>query len=420
MTAVTDEKLDKQARKILRDNDRGGYTVPTSGLYPYQWNWDSMFSAWGIATFDVRRAWFEITTLLYGQWDNGMIPHIIFHKRAEGYFPGPDVWAVERVPHTSGISQPPVAATMIRSIYESDKKAGRVHMELIYGRLVSWHRWWMKNRVQDGMVAITHPWESGRDNAVDWDSAMQAVDGSNVGDYTRRDTSHVNPEMRPKKEDYDRYLALVQFSRDNGWNEKYIAEHAAFRVADVGMTFILLRACRDLLQIAADLDHDTPEIEGWIETLEAGVANHWNPEGYYDSVNLRTGEFTGSLSSGSFLCWYAGVDPPEMMSHLKAILAEVRYGVPSNDPRAETFNPLRYWRGPVWGMMNALIAIGLKDQGHTLTAERLRKDTRELIEDHGFYEYWSPVDGTPAGGRNFSWTAAIWLTWAGPHAKGGF
>ena len=30
-------------------NDRGGYTVPTEGLYPYQWNWDSAFVALGFA-----------------------------------------------------------------------------------------------------------------------------------------------------------------------------------------------------------------------------------------------------------------------------------------------------------------------------------------------------------------------------------
>ena len=33
--------LDDQARAILKQNDRGGYTIPTNGLYPYQWNWDS-------------------------------------------------------------------------------------------------------------------------------------------------------------------------------------------------------------------------------------------------------------------------------------------------------------------------------------------------------------------------------------------
>ena len=42
----------EQARAILAANDRGGYTVPTDRLYPFQWNWDSAFVAMGWATFD--------------------------------------------------------------------------------------------------------------------------------------------------------------------------------------------------------------------------------------------------------------------------------------------------------------------------------------------------------------------------------
>jgi len=413
------KKLDKQARKILRENDRGGYTVPTRRLYPYQWNWDSGFAAWGFAAFDVKRAWFEIQTLFHGQWDNGMVPHIIFHKRADGYFPGPDVWGTPRIPHTSGITQPPVVTTFARSIYEADKEYGRVHMELLYGRLVSWHRWFMKHRVTDGMVAITHPWESGRDNAVDWDGAMANVDGSNVGPYERADTHHVNPEMRPKKEDYDRYLAMVQFSRDSGYDEAEIARNGPFRVADVGMTFILLRSCRDLLAIAAELDHITQEIRGWIHTLEQGVSRHWNENGgFYDSIDLRTGEHAGSLSSASFLCWYAGMRDDRMLPHLKRILDNVSFAVPSCDPESAAFNRLRYWRGPVWGIINTLIGLGLAEAGHIEFAERIRRDTRKLIAEHGFYEYFCPHDGAPAGGDAFTWTAAIWLTWASPSAKG--
>ena len=47
MTYDTLNPLNDQARAILRGNDRGGYTIPTERLYPFQWNWDSMFSAWG-------------------------------------------------------------------------------------------------------------------------------------------------------------------------------------------------------------------------------------------------------------------------------------------------------------------------------------------------------------------------------------
>ena len=35
------------------------------------------------------------------------------------------------------------------------------------------------------------------------------------------------------------------------------------------------------------------------------------------------------------------------------------------------------------------------------------------MEQNGFYEAYSPIDGTGSGGDDFSWTAAIWLAWAG-------
>lgn len=110
MTNARDHiSLDEQARAVLRGNDRGGYSVPTDGLYPYQWNWDSGFAAWGFAQFDLPRAWSELETLFSGQWPTGMLPHILFHRPDPGYFPGPEVWGTEGlgpVP-SSGISQPP-------------------------------------------------------------------------------------------------------------------------------------------------------------------------------------------------------------------------------------------------------------------------------------------------------------------------
>ena len=45
---------------VLKENDRGSYNVPTKGLYPFQWNWDSCFTALGQSHFDLPRAWTEI------------------------------------------------------------------------------------------------------------------------------------------------------------------------------------------------------------------------------------------------------------------------------------------------------------------------------------------------------------------------
>jgi hypothetical protein len=167
----------------------------------------------------------------------------------------------------------------------------------------------MAARAESGAVAISHPWEAGRDNAPDWDEAMAGIDPVGVAPYTRRDTGHVDPRMRPTKADYDRYIWLVQFARDRRWDEAAIAAESPFRVADPTMTFTALRSTRDLREAARELGEDTGEITEWIARLEEGAARLWNPEiGAYDALNLRTGNFAGSVSNASFLCWWAGLE----------------------------------------------------------------------------------------------------------------
>lgn len=406
--------LDNQARDILRRNDRDGYTVPTDGLYPYQWNWDSVFAAWGFATFDLPRAWTELETLMGAQWKDGMVPHIIFHKSDPGYFPGPDVWATGQTPATSGISQPPVAAILTRLIWEQDKAAGQDHIKALYPKLLKWHRWWHDMRCTYGPVAITHPWESGRDNCPDWDIGMAGVDGSKAGDYVRRDTGHVDPSMRPSKAEYDRYIAMVQFGVSVGWDQAQIVAEGPFLMADPGITFVLLRAHEDLAVLGRALGEDVSEIEGWAAELRNALPLIWNPElGAYDAKDLRTGQFAGVLGSGAFLAYLAGAANPELDAQLMRVWDAVHYGIPSADPEAAIFDPRRYWRGPTWPVVNALMSIGLRDSGRHDLEARLRAETAELIEKHGFFEYFDPIDATPCGGDNFTWTAAIWLTWAG-------
>src|ERR1019366_2435376 len=128
----------EQARAILRANDRGGYCVPTARLYPFQWNWDSAFVALGWATFDEARAWQEIDSMLRGQWEDGMIPQIVFHAPSADYFPGPEVWQIQRTPPTSGITQPPVLATAARRLLDGaqDRALAEARMAAIYPRLV--------------------------------------------------------------------------------------------------------------------------------------------------------------------------------------------------------------------------------------------------------------------------------------------
>lgn len=412
------------ARAILRANDRGGYTVPNGRVYPFQWNWDSAFVALGFDTFDRNRAWEEVETLFRAQWQDGFVPHIVFWKEDDGYFPGPEVWATGRTPPTSGITQPPVAATVVRRLWDTAVAAGeqadyRPRAEVLFDRLLAWHRWFAEHRDPDGrgVVVAMHPWETGRDNSPEWDVPGEPIDVSNVGDYTRRDTGHLDAKMRPTKLEYDRYLALVQFGRATGWDHARIARDNPFRVADVGMSMILLRANRDLLALARALGRDAEqEIAGWISRAEAGIAWLWDEQrGTWCSRDLLTGRPSGFVTSASFLSFYAGLRDPArdaaMLDHLDRIAGKVRRMVPSLDPDDPGFQMIRYWRGPVWAVVNWMIGQGLAEAGHPDLAERVRTDTLALIGDTGFYEAFSPLDGVGSGGDDFSWTAAILLAW---------
>jgi hypothetical protein len=284
---------------------------------------------------------------------------------------------------------------------------------------VAYYRWVMAARAESGAVAISHPWEAGRDNAPDWDEAMAGIDPVGVAPYTRRDTGHVDARMRPTQADYDRYIWLVQFARDRRWDEAAIAAESPFRVADPTMTFTTLRSTRDLRRAAELLGEDTGEIDGWIARLEEGAARLWNPEiGTYDALNLRTGNFAGSVSNASFLCWWAGLEDRRPLPTFNRVMGAARFGIPSQALDAPSLRPLRYWRGPVWAVMNYMAGNGMAEQGLAEEAARVRADTARLIVENGFAEYFSPEDGTPAGGATFTWTAAVWLAWASP-SRGG-
>jgi glycogen debranching enzyme len=72
---------------------------------------------------------------------------------------------------------------------------------------------------------------------------------------------------------------------------------------------------------------------------------------------------------------------------------------------------VRYWRGPVWVLVNWMVVDGLAHAGLDGLARRLREATLALVTREGFCEYFDPRDGTGIGGQGFSWTAALTLSW---------
>jgi hypothetical protein len=415
MTTTSD--LYDLAIEVLKENDQGTYTVPTKGLYPFQWNWDSCLTALGQSYYDEARAWTEIETLFDHQWPDGMVPHIVFHVNSDGYFPGPDVWSTGRPTPTSCITQPPVAGFAVARLYEraKDKALAEERVRRLLPKIDAWHRWFYANRdpKEEGLVAILHPWESGRDNSVDWDVAFDMVPTEGVTPYTRRDTQHADPAHRPTKEQYDRYLWLVEHFRKLGWDNSLLHDASPFQVIDPGFNAILIRSCSDI----ANLAHELGEMEIantnrlFAEDGLAALEGLWSDDhGQYLCKDRTIDELIDSASLGGILPVFAAI-PPERAAEIARTI-ELRsthagFVVPSHDPADPRFEPKRYWRGPVWLVTNYMIADGLRREGEDNVADHIVRSSLELITQSGFAEYYDPVTGEPCGGGRFTWTAAM-------------
>eukprot|EP00850_Spirogloea_muscicola_P000822 SM000003S11067 [mRNA] locus=s3:623499:626531:- [translate_table: standard] len=437
---IVDESMD-----VLRMNDLGGYTIPAKGLYPFQacflvkdfkpinhgpmqcclvtqWNWDSAIVAAGWAVFDEERAWEEVEYLFSGQWEDGMVPSIIFHQFSDTYFPGPDIWGTPEKPSKStGISQPPVAAMSVRFLFEhaEDPQLAERKMVELFPKLLAWHRWWYKARDPEGkgVVAILHPWESGMDNSPAWDESMKfAVE--RIPPYVRRDLNHVNASMRPDKDTYDHYLTLLYLFKSHNYDYKKLYWVSPFRVTDLCINSILFRANRDLRWLAVKLGKDevAAEIDGWLEKGFRGFKQLWDQEaGIFKCQDQITAKLANASISAGFLPLFAGVASKSQGQRLVETLttwqSKVKYGVPSMDPSDARFEALRYWRGPVWIIINWMISNGLKHYGYNELAKEIKEQSIELTGRAGLREYFDPITGDGAGGSAFSWTASMCLSW---------
>lgn len=419
LTPTPPSDLDDAARAVLRRNDRGGFTVPNGRVYPFQWNWDSAFVALGFATFDPGRAWRELETLFEGQWADGMVPHIVFRAPAEGYYPGPEAWGIERQPLTSGISQPPAAATCARALHAATSDTARIRA--LFPKLFASQRWWHETRDPDaiGLVTMVHPWESGRDNSPDWDEPLANVVPTVDVAHLRKDIGHVDAAHRPTHDFYNRVMTLIEEAKALNWDGVPVARQLSFRVCDLGIQSILLRADRDLLALAQELGlpAEAAALRGWIARSEAAMARLKGADGLYRSLDLRTGRLSEAVTCAAFLPLYARTasadDALALRRHLQAARAAAPFAVASTDPHDRRFDATRYWRGPVWLMINRIIADGFSAYGLVEEAQALRRDSAELVRRNGFWEYFDPRDGKGCGGPDFSWTAAMWLSWAG-------
>ena len=130
--------------------------------------WDSGFVALGTSTYNLEMSLAEIEKMFSGQWENGMLPHILFHSEKEKtYFPNYDFWnskvnnGAPQSPKSSGITQPAVFGFIVHDILKNHwgNQVVQSFAKRTFGKIVKYHRFLYNYRdpYNEGLFFIYHP-----------------------------------------------------------------------------------------------------------------------------------------------------------------------------------------------------------------------------------------------------------------------
>jgi len=409
----------------------------------HQWLWDSAGVAMGLVHLHEEAAFNELLSLIAGQWNNGLIPHIIYNPGESKYYPPAEQWQTTAFTRngiqTSGITDPPLLAIAAEYVcnHASDEQKKRDFIHHALPSIMTYHDRLKQYRDPEecGLLTIVHPWESGTDDSPRWDSLLHRIKLNMIPagikadvDQNRKDIRYQSSAGRPTGADYYRYIYLIELFKDLAWDYTKILHQTPFAVKDIFFNSIWERANEALAALLQTYGNheEANRYQQWAEQTRNALTNTWSEEyKQYCDIDVTHGRHQAIAvpTNALFMPLYAGAVPDHQLDMLLHRLSNddeffTEYPVPSTAINSRYFEKERYWRGPTWPITNYFIIEGLKryklrHQNADPLANFLMQKTIQMIRDNGFWEYFDPLDdGTEAkakgmGFSSFSWTAAI-------------
>lgn len=389
----------ESARKILLDNRRQSgdfqYTLPSADHYPYQWLWDSCFHAIILAQYDPDAAKKELRALLAKQFENGMLPHIIYWTPGILHLFS---WGVEG---TSSLTQPPMIASAAWEVHRAAKD--RDFLESIYPGLLAYYQYLINERDprDHHLIGIINPDESGEDNSPRFDEVLGCGDGVTY------------------REHHDLRVKLVDANRECNFDAETCMRNY-FWVKDVLFNAVLVENLRALGHIASLLKHSDGEhfanlhadlIAGAMREMMFEDGVYWATQGAdYKKLKVATWAHFAPLFAGLYTEEEAEFVVREHLRNMDTFCA--RFGVRTVSKRESSYRGNGYpdgfsWRGPVWMAPHWFIYRGLMRYGFTDDAKAIRDKSIQLLERSGFRECFDPETGEGQGAHNFTWGALV-------------
>lgn len=389
--------IEREVRKLLEENSRETagfrYTVPSTDHYPYQWLWDSCFHAIILARFDPKAAQDELKALLSKQFEDGMVPHIIYWTPGILHL---FKWGVEG---TSTLTQPPMIAYAVWEIHR--READTPFLRTVFPALVAYYRFLLSERDphKQHLVSIINPDESGEDNSPRFDIPLRVPAHITLKDHLAKRRELVEKNR------------LCNFDAENCMSD-------FFWVKDVLFNTVLVENLRALARIAAQLKHPEyeREFEREAEAVSEAMRTHMFEDGVYWSV---MGEDCKKLKVATWTHGaplFAGLFTPEEAE--RVVREHLRnpetfygpYGIRTTSMQEDAYRPDAEdfsWRGSTWMAPHWFIYHGLKRYGFHTEAADIREKSIALLERSGFRECFNPETGEGFGAHGFTWGALV-------------
>lgn len=322
---------------------------PVSRMWSIDWggyvlfDWDTFFAASLAAVGDRDLAYADAVEILRESTPQAFVPN---YARAGGW-------------KSSDRSEPPVGAITILDLYRKFHDVWLLRDT--FDALLGWNRWWAAHRDVDGYLV----WGT--------DAQNQPV---NLDDHS---------------------IGTLQGAKfESGLDNSPMYDDAPFHretnrmnLADVGLMGLYVADCNALAEIAAVLQKssEADELRGRANRYRVKLQTLWDePAGIFLNKNLDTGQLSPRISPTNFypmLAKAATAEQADRMVKEHLLNPKEFWGdwvIPSIARSDPAFKDQEYWRGRVWGPMNYLVYLGLRNYDQPGARKQLAQRSLALFE----------------------------------------
>ena len=346
---VQDEIQTTLGWDTIYDPENHRVISPVSRIWSVNWggyvlfDWDTFFAGSLAAIGDRDLAYANVVEVLREETPAGFVPN---YARAGEW-------------KSTDRSEPPVGAITVLALYK--RFHDRWLLEQTLEPLLRWNRWWTANRDVDGyLVWGSDPLAKPVDPDDAWRGTREgAILESGLDNSPMHDDASLNPKTH-------RLL-----------------------LGDVGLMSLYIADCDALAQIAETLGKvaEAKQLRGRATTYRSKLDTLWDEKsGIFLNRDLATGKSSHRLSPTNFYPLLARAASPKQAHRMiedHLLNPNEFWGqwvLPSIARDDPAFKDQNYWRGRIWGPMNYLVYLGLRNYDEPEVRRELAQKSLELVQ----------------------------------------